>query len=274
MAPIISIIVPVFNVFSYLPSMLDSIINQSLPAQKMEVILIDDGSNDGTINICKNYCRYYKNFRYVQQEHRGVSYARNSGIKLANGEWIVFLDGDDIISKDYLEKMLFYVLNKDVKMVQCSYSKCPQSLYKNEKINVHSITSSYYFNKMMDKSLPMYNGYLWNKIFNRNIILTHKLEFNENISLWEDMIFVEEYLKYISKVIIIDSKLYYYRIRNESITNQNNKINSEKKKASYELLKIFRFPSKSWFITLNILFRTKISIIKAKYLIWKEKKYS
>ena len=100
----ISIIVPVYNIKEYLPSCLDSIIAQSFT--DFELILIDDGSSDGSGDICEYYSLLDNRIRVYHKTNEGVSKARNFGIEIAEGEWIAFIDGDDYIVPEYLEALL------------------------------------------------------------------------------------------------------------------------------------------------------------------------
>src|SRR5690554_2831077 len=102
--PLISIIVPVFNKENYLRECLDSIINQDY--QNFELIVVNDGSTDGSKIICEEYAAKTDKIILVHKENGGVSSARNIGLQKAKGEWITFVDGDDYISKNYLNVVL------------------------------------------------------------------------------------------------------------------------------------------------------------------------
>src|SRR5690606_39722826 len=99
--PKVSIIVPIFNVEKYLKRCIDSLINQSY--KKIEIILINDGSEDNSATICKQYAATYQQIVYIEQENQGLSGARNTGIKNSTGEYILFVDSDDYIELDAVE---------------------------------------------------------------------------------------------------------------------------------------------------------------------------
>ena len=114
----VSIIIPCYNMEQYLAETLDSVVAQTY--NNWECIIVDDASTDNTELIVNNYCNKDNRFRYIKQENKGVSAARNNGIKQTNGELILPLDGDDIIDKTYLEKAVKYIsTHTETKLVYC-----------------------------------------------------------------------------------------------------------------------------------------------------------
>ena len=97
----VSIIIPIYNAEKYLKNCIDSVLMQTY--ENIEIILINDGSNDYSENICKSYLPKYKNIKYFYQQNKGVSIARNNGIKNASGDFIYFLDADDTIDNDFVK---------------------------------------------------------------------------------------------------------------------------------------------------------------------------
>lgn len=116
---LISIIVPIYNVYPYLQLCLESIENQTYP--HFEVLLINDGSRDDSKDICQEFINKDKRFRYFEQENLGISAARNTGIVHSNGEFITFIDGDDFIDPNYLEELYHAALKNDSEIVVASY---------------------------------------------------------------------------------------------------------------------------------------------------------
>lgn len=114
---IVSIIIPVYNVARFLPKLMSSVLSQTYP--HFEVLLIDDGSTDGSNSLCEEYASKDRRVSVSHQEHQGVSVARNHGIELAQGKYLLFIDADDYVDKDILEKMLFAAENFDVDVVLC-----------------------------------------------------------------------------------------------------------------------------------------------------------
>jgi len=115
----ISVIVPVYNVEKYLEECLDSIQNQTY--SDIEVILVNDGSTDKSKEICGKYCKQDNRFQLLNQENQGLSAARNKGVEISTGEYIVFVDSDDIIKTNYLEKLMQYMA-EDVDIVECIFT--------------------------------------------------------------------------------------------------------------------------------------------------------
>lgn len=118
---LISIIVPIYNVYPYLQLCLESIENQTYP--HFEVLLINDGSRDDSKDICQEFINKDKRFRYFEQENLGISAARNTGIVHSNGEFITFIDGDDFIDPNYLEELYHAALKNDSEIVVASYKE-------------------------------------------------------------------------------------------------------------------------------------------------------
>lgn len=123
-----SIIVPVYNVKNYLDDCFKSILRQSY--RNYEVIIVDDGSTDGSSEICDYYANYYLNFHVFHEKNAGVSCARNTGLKKCRGEYVAFLDPDDVIEEPFLDNMIACILENKVDVSCCTYYR----IKNNEKI--------------------------------------------------------------------------------------------------------------------------------------------
>lgn len=203
----ISIIVPVYNVEKYLHKCLDSILAQTF--KEFEVILVDDGSSDNSGKICDEYAKKDSRVKVFHKENAGVSSARNLGLKEASGEWIVFIDSDDYISKDFLE---------------CDYSTTADVIQKSYDIinedsglsTLHKVT-----NKIIEDKEEFYRFYvrkrtnaLWDKIIRRELI--KNITFNENVKIGEDFLFFLEIIKNIKQYLFDDKGIYHYIIHSNS----------------------------------------------------------
>ena len=104
MGEIVSVVVPVYNIKEYIDKCIDSIVNQTY--SEIEIIIVDDGSSDGTEQIVDEYEKKYKNIAVYHTENKGVSAARNLGISKASGKWIIFVDGDDYLENGYVETLV------------------------------------------------------------------------------------------------------------------------------------------------------------------------
>ena len=114
----ISIIVPIYNVEKYLEECLDSIKNQTYT--DIEVVLVNDGSTDGSKEICERYCEQDCRFKLINQENQGQSVARNNGVAASTGEFITFVDSDDVIAAKYLENLYAY-MTEEIDLIECEY---------------------------------------------------------------------------------------------------------------------------------------------------------
>lgn len=115
----ISVIIPVFNSSLYLDHCLSTVVNQTL--KDIEIILIDDGSTDDSLNVIKNYAKKYNNIKYTSKENEGQAIARNIGIQMSSGEFITFIDSDDYIELNMLEKLYNIAKSDNSDIVLCDY---------------------------------------------------------------------------------------------------------------------------------------------------------
>ena len=129
----VSIIVPIYNMEQYLNRCLESIINQTY--ENIEIILINDGSKDNSLEICKNYAKKDNRIMIIDQKNSGVSSARNSGLDKATGEYLAFVDPDDWIDKDGIEKMVDFALKHKCDIAFFDY-KINDEIQKSEKVNL------------------------------------------------------------------------------------------------------------------------------------------
>ena len=213
----VSIIVPVYNVELYIEDCLNSLLNQTY--SNYEIILINDGSTDNSIEICSKYND--QKIKIYNQNNKGVSIARNVGISLATGQYIMFVDADDMVSEKYIENLIKSIEETNTDMVVCGYTKEKAELVNkknSQEIKGEIINANTMLENMMENNLQ--EGYLWNKIFKKSIINDNSLEFKEGVNVWEDLYFVIEYLSKSDKIFAINEKLYYYRTREGSAVNR------------------------------------------------------
>ena len=116
--PKISLIIPVYNVQEYIEKALQSVVNQTF--KDFEVIIVNDGSKDQSVEIVKKFIRKYDNFRLINQENQGLSGARNTGLKEAKGEYIAFIDSDDFIENNFLEELYNLAVDNDADISYCN----------------------------------------------------------------------------------------------------------------------------------------------------------
>lgn len=201
----ISVIVPVYNVETYLEECLDSIQNQTYT--DFEVLLVNDGSTDGSQAICERYCQADKRFRLINQSNQGQSVARNTGVTASRGEFIAFVDSDDMILANYLETLMHY-MSDDVDIVESQFS-----VHKKKFLVEKSQDTKILFEGNSEEAVKVVPNHLLSvnpvtKLYRRSIV--------EAVPYLEGFIFEDIYsgigmLKYIRKIVKIDYVGYYYR---------------------------------------------------------------
>ncbi len=230
MNKLISIILPVYNGENTICQTIDSILTQSY--QNFQLIIVDDGSKDSTQQRCKKYLKNRK-INYYKLENGGVSKARNFGLEKAKGEYITFIDSDDLYEKFFLETML-YQIQKGFDLVTCGY----QNFEKSNKIFLANIeiakTKAEYIKQLQNKYL--FNQ-IWNKIYSSEIIKEHEIKFDESLSIAEDWNFNLDYLKFSKAYTVCNRSLYLYRISNSGLGFKYRKDASEIKLSLLEKMK-------------------------------------
>lgn len=215
----ISIIVPVYNVEKYISRCIESIINQSFSS--FELILVDDGSPDSCGEICDYYAKKDSRIKVIHKQNEGLSSARNSGIEVAKGEYIAFVDSDDYIHRDMYKNLYDAAIKNKSDIVVCDYKKVYDSYEIDENIKLKpyeskNMTNIEALNKLYESDKGIYIV-AWNKLYKKTIF--NELRYN-NGRIHEDEFIIHKLL-YNSKVITyINLELYYYFQRPDSIMGQ------------------------------------------------------
>ena len=215
--PVISVIVPVYKAEEYLPECVDSVLAQTFG--DFELILVDDGSPDTCPLICDDYAQRDSRVRVLHQKNQGQAAARNHALKIAQGEWICFVDSDDLIHPQMLELLLQAVKTEDVKLSSCGYIEtaamesnfCQTYEYSCElqKISDDELVALY------DKNAyPCWT--VWAKLIHRDIVLRHL--FTEG-KIYEDNAVVSYWFYEAQNVATMPHQMYLYRINPQSTTN-------------------------------------------------------
>lgn len=217
----ISIIIPIYNKEQYIEKCVDSILSQKY--KDYEVILVNDGSTDNSLQICKECYSKINNIKIITQKNQGVSAARNTGILNAKGENIIFIDADDEIEEGYLENLSKNVNDYDLTICGCNYFIEEKKKLVVKKFDNNLKEQTIGIEQLIKVARKGLLNALWNKIFNKSIIDEHNIRFDEKISLGEDLLFIIEYIKYINtRIYIINKPLYHYTLRKAGI-NLNSK---------------------------------------------------
>lgn len=219
--PEISIIVPIYDVEKYLRECLDSIKMQAFT--DWECILVDDGSPDNSIEICKEFAAEDSRFKIIRRNNGGLSAARNTGLSHAAGKFVAFVDSDDIIYPDYLQRLHELIIEYDADVAQVGYYQLFTEFVRKRQL-VDSIRvlrrGEVVMELIRDKRIP---SYMWNKLFRREVIDS---PFPEGV-IYEDMYAMSQWVKNINRMVITPDLLYGYRQRKGSIVNSgfaNNRI--------------------------------------------------
>ena len=215
----VSVIVPIYNVDEYLEECLESIRNQTYT--NIEVILVNDGSTDGSREICESYCEKDIRFRLINQENQGQSVARNRGVKESVGQYIMFVDSDDVVNTDVLEVLLPY-MKTDVDIVECEMTREKEAFFLNKipTIVFEGNSKEAILNCIAFRAVKFC---AFTKLYRREIV--EKIPFLEGY-IYEDVFTGINYLNHIRKIIVVDYIGYYYRVRpNSTMTKSFNEKN-------------------------------------------------
>lgn len=217
--PLISVIVPIYNIETYLPYCLDSIAQQTY--SNIEVILVNDGSSDNSETICHEFCNKDNRFHIINQENGGTSYARNTGIKHAKGSYICFIDGDDYIHPQMIDILYHNLVSNNLSCAICKEKRTfehltPQPIrnYPSRKVSQEEIIKNMF--TWSGESLKWL--YPWNKLFERKIIDNNRF----NLIFYEEDIdlMMRIYLT-LPEIAFVEEELYYYFQRQYSISHSN-----------------------------------------------------
>lgn len=233
----LSVIVPVFNAEKYLKECIESILTQTFC--DFELILVDDGSTDNSAKICDEYKQKDNRVVVIHKKNEGVVCARKTGVFVAKGAYITFVDSDDFISKDAYKKS-FEIIEKENPCVLCFGI----SDFCNGKIEALPFCNKgdLYINF---SNYPTYMHAIWNKIFKKELFLQNDLEWGEGIKTTEDLLICFQLLHFAKKIIYIDENFYFYRKHDASETQQNISANRilDNTKVSFLL---YDFCKKKW----------------------------
>lgn len=212
----ISIVVPVYNVESSLGCCLDSLLNQDLPDNEYEIILIDDGSSDNSFEICNTYASKRKHISVYSQENGGASVARNRGLEAANGEYIFFVDSDDYIAENVLKGLYDKALKNECDILFFNYSVVAAN--SDECFRVFpNIERDAIFNGEHLICNTKDFGSLWKGIYKREFIDNNRVRFTEGI-IHQDTDFNMKAYPFAERLMIVDKNVYFYRYIGESAT--------------------------------------------------------
>lgn len=215
--PLVSIIIPVYNVEKYLERCVDSVLGQTY--KSLEIILVDDGSTDNCGKICDTYKLSDTRISVIHKKNGGLSDARNCGMKISNGDYIFFVDSDDWIKKECIQTLIFYALEKDADVVISKYISVSDETMLQIK---NKPTSAVMLTKMTALSDLLYQKKFTTsacgKLFKATVIKNVQFPVGK---LFEDVETIFKIIESSERIVLLNDNLYYYFERTNSITKSN-----------------------------------------------------
>ena len=207
----VSIVVPVYNTAEYLPACLDSILAQSFT--DFELILVDDGSTDDSLRICEAYAFRDARIRVFHQQNAGVSAARNLGVEQAQGDWLCYVDSDDVVLPAYLQDMLEAADAEDcLVMGNISDSRMKGLITSDVVLEGEAMVRYMLSHNILNLSGPVA------KLYNRATLVRYGIRFPQDIHYGEDLLYFLQYLNHIGRVAFRQSELYQVTMREGSLS--------------------------------------------------------
>ena len=221
MAPTVSIIVPVYNAEKTIGRCIDSILGQQYT--DFELLLVDDGSKDGSGAICDSYALADSRVQVIHKENTGVSDTRNIGISRARGAYLQFLDSDDWITPDATKLLVEAAGEHNCDLVISDFYRVvgERVSRKGDIDEDRVLTREEYAAHMMEQPADFYYGVLWNKLYRRDIVADHHLQMDPEISWCEDFMFNLEYIRHAQRFYALQVPIYYYVKTKGSLASQS-----------------------------------------------------
>ncbi|PLS01117.1 glycosyltransferase family 2 protein [Neobacillus cucumis] len=219
-SPLLSIVIPVYNAEKFLKRCIESVLNQSF--KDFEVILVNDGSIDGSGGICDYYCEHDERVHVYHLKNGGPSWARNHGINHAKGTYITFMDADDFVDSSFSEAANRVRL-QDYDFIVAPYcivdtAEKPIQHYQYREKSFSNNESKGEFLRTIWLGEPLF-GSCWNKWYKKSIIMKNNLKFNNDFYIAEDFLFNLHYYRECRSAILISSAYYYYVLHGNSVTS-------------------------------------------------------
>ena len=213
----VSIIVPVYDIEEYLVECIESILAQTW--KHFEIILVDDGSTDSSGKMCDEYAEKYNCIFVIHKKNGGLSSARNAGIDVARGNYLAFIDSDDVVHPDYLRELVNIVEKENADLVACDFcvgTSCQWGETSEIKYDIRRDEDV--LERMNDNDVVV--TVAWNKLYHAKFFKEYNLRYPEG-KIHEDMFLTPQILHCTNKMVITNQKLYFYRQRKNSIMNSS-----------------------------------------------------
>ncbi len=241
----VSIIIPVYNVEKYLERCIKSVLSQTY--KNIEIIMVDDGSPDNCPQMCDNFAKQDSRIKVIHKPNGGLSSARLAGFKQASGDYILFIDSDDYIEKDMVEKLVCAITENNADLAICAYytqfgeCKTENALpYDTNLLHGENTIRTNYILPLIGAVKNKVNlpGFLWIRLMKKNLI-NESFFVPENEYFAEDVVFDLLYSDFVKKIAIVNIPLYYYCINSQSLSNKYRKNKWQMLKNLYEFKKEF-----------------------------------
>lgn len=202
-APLLSILIPAYNASKFLGRCLDSIVSQDQFSDNVEIVVIDDGSKDRTLEVIKDYSAQYGNIRYKTRENRGIGPTRNELIEMARGRYFWFVDADDYVSADSLQVLAPLLQSNLYDMIMFAFN------WKSAD-GVKTVTCRGEYISGLDMAdHDVYNNSLWTRVYRKSVIDDHQVKFN-TLQMGEDFDFIFRLIPYLDRCKCLEQPLYNY----------------------------------------------------------------
>lgn len=212
--PVVSILIPAYSAAAYLPQCLDSILKQTY--RDLQVVIVDDGSKDNTLEVCREYAEKDARIEVYHQENQGVAATRNHLLDKVKGDYVLFVDADDWIELDMVEYLTSLAVDYESEMVMCD------RVINDEKPSGREVEINILQQEEAIRDFLYHDyfvGSLWNKLLSRSLL--HNERFHRGISYGEDALFCWRVLQKVNNVVVCNKQLYHYRMNEDSISHQS-----------------------------------------------------
>ena len=215
--PILSIIIPLYNCEKYIKQCLDTIFRQEMNESEFEVIVIDDGSKDSGYSLASEYAKRHQNILVMKQENQGVACARNNALEKATGDYITFVDADDMLVSGSLGKLIKIAVDNKADIVKAAHKEVPEDAVCEDFSSSHDNSSIQVMTgeEAIVNVTLMKEGYCWGYLISRKLITDNNLKFPPKVACLEDWAFITQAILKSRTFVNADVLLYLYR-RNSS----------------------------------------------------------
>ncbi len=218
--PLVSLIIPVYNVENYLQKALLSVESQTM--KDIEVIIVNDGSTDGSIDIINKFCKRNSNFLLISQKNKGLSAARNRGLSVSRGKYIAFMDSDDYIEPNFIECLYSAAIKNNADIACCNFNFYFPKKDMKISMPITSMPGTLSNTRALKKLIldVGLNYFAWNKLCKRSLFFDHDIRFYD--MYFEDIATSPRLFYHANKIVLVGKALYNYTNRKSSILNTMN----------------------------------------------------